>query len=100
MRTVENVLNEITNLNGQDNSAAFEKFLEVARIGIESGDKSVHIMGLLNAAGLACKMGNYDLCMKITSKAQAVDEEIWTTYLWEPHMQEMLKELSKSGVFN
>ena len=100
MRTIETVLHEITDLKGQDNKAAFEKFLEVADIGRRSSIKEAHIMGLLNAAALACKMGNYDLSMKISTDANAVDEGIWTEYLQEPHMQEMLKALSDAGAFN
>jgi hypothetical protein len=99
MRTVEDVLGEITALNGQDAKAAFEKFLEVAGIGRDSGNDSVHVLGLLNAAALACKMGNYDLCIEMSSNARDVNEEIWTKYLEEPHMQEMLKTLSEAGVF-
>jgi len=100
MRTVETILDEISNLNGQDKKAAFEKFLEAAGIGRDSGDNSVHIMGLMNAAAIACKMGGYDLCMELSSTARDVDEEIWTQYLEEPHMQEMLAELSEAGAFN
>jgi len=100
MRTVENILEEISNLNGQDNKAAFGKFLEVAGIGKNSGDNSVQIMGLMNAAAITCKMGGYDLCMELSSTARDVDEEIWTKYLEEPHMQEMLAELSKAGAFD
>ena len=100
MRTVEDVLEEITDLDGQDDKAAFEKFLEVAGIGKNSGDDFIYITGLLNAAALACKMGNYDLCLKISNDARDVDEEIWTNYLGENHMQEMLAKLSEAGAFD
>ena len=100
MRAIEDVLQEITNLKGQDDKAAFEKFLEVAGIGRDSGSKEAHIMGLLNAAAIACKMGNYDLCMKMSTDANAIDEEIWAEYLQEPHMYEMLRTLSEAGLFN
>ena len=100
MRTEEEVLQEIIDLDGQDDNAAFEKFLEIAAIGIESDDDSVHIMGLMNAAALACKKGNYDLCLEMSDKARVVDEEIWTEYLQEPHMYEMMKALSDSGAFD
>ena len=100
MRTVEDVLGEITDLDGQDDKAAFEKFLEVAGIGKDSGDDFTYVTGLLNAAALACKMGNYDLCLKISDDAREADEEIWTDYLEEQHMQEMLAKLSEAGAFD
>ena len=100
MRTEEEVLQEIIDLDGQDDQSAFEKYLEIAGIGRDSGDNEVCIMGLLNAAALVCKMGNYDLCLQISSNAREVDEEIWTEYLEEPHMQEMLATLSSKGVFD
>ena len=100
MRTVEKVLEEITNLNGQDDNAAFEKFLEAAGIGRDSGNNNVYIMGLMSAAAMACKMGNYELCMKISSDARDVDEGIWAKYLEEPHMKEMLRTLSMVGAFD
>jgi len=100
MRTVEDVLNEITALGGQDDKAAFEKFYEIARIGKDSGNTFLHVMGQMNAAMLACKMGNYDLCIEISNDAREVDEDIWTKYLEEPHMQEMLAELTRVGAFD
>jgi len=100
MRTAEDVLKEITALNGQDDVAAFEKFMEVATIGRDSGNDLVNVTGLLNAAFIACKMGNYGLCIKISNDAREVDEEIWNEYLEKPHMQEMLAELSGAGALN
>jgi hypothetical protein len=97
MRTLEDVLEEITNLNGQDDKAAFEKFYEVAGIGRDSGDDAVYVMGLMNAAAMACKMGDYNLCLEISNDANGVNEEIWTEYLEEPHMKEMLRALSEAG---
>jgi len=100
MRTVEDVLQEIVDLDGQDMKESFKKFLEAAVIARDSGNNFVHVMGFLNAAALACKMGDYDICLKISSDAKDVDEEIWTQYLEEPHMHEMLAELSEAGAFN
>jgi len=100
MRTIEDVLEEITALDGQDDKAAFEKFYEVASIGRDSGNVFMHVMGQMNAAMLACKMGNYDLCIEIMNDARGVDEEIWTKYLEEPHMYEMLAELKKVGAID
>jgi len=97
---LEDKLEEIVKLNGQDDEESFKKFLEAACIGRDSGDKHVHIMGLMNAASLACKMGNYDLCLKVATNARDVDEEIWIKYFEEPHMQEMLAVLSREGAFN
>ena len=87
-------------LEKEDYLAAFKKFLEAAHIGKDSGDNTVHVMGLLNAAAIACKIGDYDLCLKVSSDAREVDEEIWTKYLEEPHMQEMLSMLSSEGAID
>jgi hypothetical protein len=101
MRTVEAVIQEITDLNGQDNKAAFEKFLEIAAIGRDSGNKYIHVMGMMNAAAVALRVGTSELCMELMTAAHDVDEEIWTKYLQEqPHMYEMMETLSKAGVFN
>jgi hypothetical protein len=97
MRTVETIVEEITNLNGQDDAEAFKKFYEIAGIGRDSGNNFLLIMGLLNAASLACKMGDYELCMQIINDASGFDEEICTKYLGEPHMEEMISTLGRSG---
>jgi hypothetical protein len=55
----------------------------------------------MNAAAIACKLGNYDLCLKVVDTANAIDEEICTNYLQEqPRMYTMMETLSKAGEFD
>ena len=100
MRTVDTIIQEITNLKGQDDKAAFEKFLEIAAIGRDSKNKYHHVMGMMNAAALALQAGGSQNCMDLITAAHDVDEEIWTKYMEEPHMQKVLAELSNLGAFN
>ena len=100
MRTVEIILQEITDLKGQDDKAAFEKFLEIAAIGRDSNNKYLHVMGMMNAAAMALQAGGSQNCMDLMTAAHDVDEKIWTKYLEEPHMQKVLTELSILGAFN
>ena len=109
MRTVETILQEIIDLKGQDNKAAFEKFLEAAAIGRDSGNKLFHVMGMLNAAAVSLhavdSKEEMELmainCMELITAARDVDEAIWTKYLEEePHMHEMMKTLSNAGALN
>jgi len=101
MRTVEDILEEITKLEGKDDKEAFKKFLEISKLGSDSGDKYVQVTGLMNAAAIACKMEGYDLCLKMLTDAQNMDEEIWTKYLQEEaHMSDMMRSLSNAGYLN
>lgn len=100
MRTEEEVLEEINALDGQDDKAAFEKYLEIVSIGIFTDDDSVQLRGYMNAAAIVCNMGKYDIVMQIMEKARAIDEGMWAKYLEEPHMQNMLSILAREGLLN
>ena len=100
MRTVDTIIHEITDLKGQDDKAAFEKFLEIAALGRDSNNKYYHVMGIMNAAAVALQAGGSQNCMELMAAAHDVDEEIWTKYMEEPHMKNVLMELSKLGAFD
>ena len=97
----ETVSEEIDRLHKQSDEAAFVRFIEFSDIGKNADNKTMQIIGLMNAAAVACKMGNYDLCLAVAASANAVDEEIYLNYLQEqPRMFEMMTALSKAGAFN
>ena len=97
----ETVADEINRLHEQADEAAFVRFINLSDIGKDAGNKTMQIIGLMNAAAIACKLGNYDLCLSVVDNANKVDEEISTNYLQEqPRMYEMMKALSDAGVFS
>jgi len=97
----ESVADEINRLHEQADEAAFVRFIEFSDIGKEAGNKTTQIIGLMNAAAIACKMGNYDLCLNVVASANTINEEICTNYLQEqPRMFEMMAKLSEEGIFN
>jgi len=97
----DEVTSEIERLLKQADQAALVRLVEISDIGKDAGDKTLHIIGLMNAAAVACKLGNYDLCFGIVNHANAVDEAICTDYLHgQAHMYEMMKTLSGAGAFN
>lgn len=98
---LETLAEEIERLHKQADEAALVRFIELSDIGKDSGNVTMQIIGLMNAAAIACKLGNYDLCLAISSSANEVNEEIYTNYLQEqPRMYEMMKTLSEAGAFN
>ena len=97
----ETVADEIERLHEQANEASFVRFIEFSDIGKEAGNSTMQITGLMNAAAIACKLGNYDLCLAVVDKANTVDEEICTKYMQEqPRMYEMMKTLSEAVAFD
>jgi len=97
----ETVSEEIDRLHEQADEAAFVRFIEFSDIGKDAGNDTMHIIGLLNAAAIACKLGNYDLCLAVVTTANTVDEKMCAKYMQEqPRMYEMMKTLSDAGVFN
>jgi hypothetical protein len=97
----ETVADEIERLHEQADEAAFVRFIEFSDIGKDSGNKTLQIIGLMNAAAIACKLGNYDLCFAVVDSANNIDEEACTKYMQEqPRMYEMMKTLSEAGAFD
>jgi len=95
----EIITDEINRLHEQADEAAFVKFIEFSDIGKDSGNKTAQIIGLMNAAAIACKLGDYDLCLIVVDTANTVDEEICIKYIEEqPRMYEMMRTLSNAGV--
>jgi len=99
-RTIDDILDEISEYNGKNDKATHEKWLEVADISKKTGDTEFHVIGLMNAAMLACKTGDINLCMELMAAAEAVDEKIWAKYMEKPHMQKLLQVLGNAGVLN
>jgi hypothetical protein len=97
----EAIADEIERLHEQADEDAAVKFIKLSDIGKDAGNKPLQIIGLMNAAAVVCKLGDYDFCFKIIDSANTVDEEICTEYLQEqPRMHEMMKILSEAGVLN
>jgi len=97
----ETLSDEMDRLHEQADEAAFVRFIEFSDIGKDNSNKVIQIIGLMNAAAIACKMGNYDLCLAVIDSANTVDEEFCTKYLQEqPRMYEMMKTLSEAGAIN
>jgi hypothetical protein len=97
----ETVLKEIDRLHEQADKAAVVRFIEFSDIGKNAGNKDLQIIGLMNAAAIACKLGDHDLCLAMVDNANNVDEEICTSYLQEqPRMYDMMKTLSEAGAFD
>jgi len=97
----EVVADKIDRLHEQADEAAFVELVNLSDIGKDAGSKDMQIIGLLNAAAIACKMGNYELCLAVIDSANKVDEEIFTNYMQtQPRMYEMMKTLSESGEFD
>jgi hypothetical protein len=97
----ETVAKEIDRLHEQADKAAVVRFIEFSDIGKNAGNKNLQIIGLMNAAAIVCKLGDYDLCFAMVDNANKVDEEICTNYLQEqPRMYEMMKTLSEAGAFD
>jgi urease accessory protein UreH len=95
------VVDEIDRLHEQADEAAFVRFVELSDIGKENSNEALQIIGLMNAAAIACKMGNYELCLAVIDSANKINEDICTNYMQEqPRMYEMMKTLSEAGVFN
>jgi len=96
----ETAEDKIQRLHEQADEAAFVEFVKLSDIGKDNGDEAGQIIGLLNAAAIACKMGNYDLCAAVLDNAFNVNEEMSTEYLQtQPRMYEMMKTLSDAGKF-
>lgn len=96
----ETVLDEIDRLHEQADEAAFVRFVKLSDMGKDAGNKNMQIIGLMNAAAIACKMGNYELCLAVVDSADKVDGEMCAKYLQEqPRMYEMMETLSNAGVF-
>jgi len=97
----ETITAEIERLHEQADEAAFVRFIELSDMGKDAGNDNMQIIGLMNAAAIACKMGNYELCLAVVDKANTVDEEICTNYMQtQPRMYEMMKTLSEAGEFD
>ncbi|MCL2722566.1 MAG: hypothetical protein FWD47_14645 [Treponema sp.] len=97
----EEVADKMDRLHEQADEAAFVSFIKLSDIGRDNGSEASQIIGLLNAAAIACKLGNYDLCFAVLDNALKVNEEIVTNYIQEqPRMFEMLQMLSETGAFN
>jgi hypothetical protein len=97
----ETLADEIDRLHEQADEAAAVRFVEFSNIGKDAGNKTLQIIGLMNAAAIVCKLGDYDFCIRLADSAKAIDEEIWANYLQEqPRMHEMMKTLSEAGTLN
>jgi hypothetical protein len=77
----ETAADEIERLHEQADEAALVRFIEFSDIGKNADNKTMQIIGLMNAAAVACKLGDFEFCIKIIDNANAVDEEICTNYL-------------------
>ncbi|MCL2765008.1 MAG: hypothetical protein FWD40_06980 [Treponema sp.] len=78
----EGVIDKINRLHEQADEGAFVEFHNLSDRGKNIGNKDMQIIGLLNAAAIACKMGDYDLCFAVIDSANKVDEEISTIICW------------------
>ncbi|MDR0908325.1 MAG: hypothetical protein LBM77_01035 [Spirochaetaceae bacterium] len=87
MRTMDEVLKEISGLHGLYNQDGFEKFMELSSIGKETNNKPLHVMAMMNAANIALKMQNFDIWSSLLTEVKNIDENLMLEYLKEPELQ-------------